>query len=125
MSGNILTVELSNNGLGRHSAELSSSSLLGNINISIIVWESLVEHLLEGLSTLEGVDSNSSSWLSWLSHDEHRDGNVVVFVNILGLGSRSFSNGIEGIVSNNLSEGLEGHRLDVIKWEGWRDDNTD
>ena len=104
LSGNVLSIELSNNGLGGHSAELSGSSLLGDINISIIVWESLIEHLLEGLSTLEGVNSNSSSWLSWLSHDEHRDGNVVVFVDILGLGSRSLSDGIEGIVSNNLSE---------------------
>jgi len=61
----------------------------------------------------------------WLSHDEHGDGDVVVLVDVLGLASGSLSNGIEGIVTNNLSEGLESHGLDVIEWEGWRDNNTD
>lgn len=125
LSSDVLTIELSNNSLGGHSSELSSSSLLRDINISVIIWETLVEHLLEGLSSLEGIGDNSSSWGSWLSHDEHGNGNVVEFVNVLGLTSGSLSDGIEGIVTNNLSERLEADRLDIIKWESWGNNNTD
>lgn len=125
LSSDVLTIELSNNSLGGHSSELSSSSLLRDINISVIIWETLIEHLLEGLSSLEGIGDNSSSWGSWLSHDEHGNGNVVEFVNVLGLTSGSLSDGIEGIVTNNLSERLEADRLDIIKWESWGNNNTD
>ena len=125
LSSDVLTIESSNNGLGGHSAELSSSSLLRDINISVIIWETLIKHLVEGLSTLEGIDGDSDGWSSWLSHDEHGDGNVVVFVDVLGLASGSLSDGIKGIVTDNLSEGLEGHRLDVVEWESWGDNNTD
>lgn len=124
LSSDVLTVELSDNGLGGHSAELTSSSLLSDINISVIIWETLIKHLVEGLSTLEGIDGDSGGWSSWLSHDEHGDGNVVVFVDVLGLASGSLSDGIEGIVTDNLSEGLEGHGLDIVEWESWGDNNT-
>jgi len=54
----------------------------------------------------------SSLWVS-LDHDGH--GDVVVIRHILGLLSVSVKDGVEGVVTNNLSEGLEGNGLDGVK----------
>ena len=55
----------------------------------------------------------------WLSSDEHGDGNIVVVGDVFSLISLLLSNGLEGVVSNDLSEGLEGDGLNVIKFVGW------
>ena len=60
-----------------------------------------------------------SGGLNWLSLDHHGDGNVVVVRGVLGLVSLLSSDGLESVVSDNLSEGLEGHTLDLIQAIGW------
>merc|ERR1719454_2549470 len=57
--------------------------------------------------------------LDWLSLDHHGDGNVVVVRGVLGLGSVLLSDGLEGIVTNNLSERLEGDGVNAIEGVGW------
>ena len=54
----------------------------------------------------------SGLWVS-LNHNSH--GDVVVIRHILGLISVSLEDGVEGIVTNNLSEALEGNGLDGIE----------
>jgi hypothetical protein len=61
----------------------------------------------------------------WDSSDHHRDGDVVVVRGVFLLISISFSNGVEGVITNNLSERFEGNRLDVIKIVGWANVNSD
>jgi len=54
----------------------------------------------------------SGLWVS-LNHNSH--GDVVVIRHILGLISVSLKDGVEGIITNNLSEALEGNRLDGVE----------
>jgi len=54
----------------------------------------------------------SGLWVS-LNHNSH--GDVVVIRHILGLISVSLEDGVEGIITNNLSEALEGNRLDGVE----------
>ena len=53
--------------------------------------------------------------LLWVSLDHDGHGDVVVVGHILGLLSGSVEDGVEGIVTNNLSEGFEGDGLDGVK----------
>ena len=116
--GHVLTVKLSN-------LDLSLMVLLGPVGglvingvISIIIWETLVEDLLEGLAASEGI-SNVGSGSLWDSLDHDGKGDVVVVGDILRLISGSLKDRVEGVVSNNLSERLEGHRLNNILGVGW------
>lgn len=54
----------------------------------------------------------SGLWVS-LNHNSH--GDVVVIRHILGLISVSLEDGVEGIITNNLSEALEGNGLDGVE----------
>lgn len=54
----------------------------------------------------------SSLWVS-LNHDGH--GDVVVIGHIFSLISGTVKDGVEGIITNNLSEALKGNRFDGIK----------
>jgi len=54
----------------------------------------------------------SGLWVS-LNHNSH--GDVVVIRHILGLISVSLEDGVEGIVTNNLSEALKGNGLDGVE----------
>jgi len=86
--------------------------------VSIIIWEALVEDVLEGLATGEGVGDVGSGGL-WGSSDHDGKGHVVVVGDILGLVSSSLKDGVEGVVSDDLSEGLEGDGLNGIGGVGW------
>jgi hypothetical protein len=88
--------------------------------VSIIIRETLIEDLLEGLATSEGI-SNVDSGNLWDSLDHDGKGDIVVVGDILGLISGSLKDGVEGIVANNLSEGLEGNGLNNILSVGWVD----
>jgi len=118
--GNILTVKLTN-------LDLSSVVLLGPVGgliingvVSIIVWETLVEDVLERLASGELVVGEGGHRL-WSSLDHHGEGNVIVVRDVLGLISGSLQDGVEGVVANNLSEGLEGNRLNDILVVSWVD----
>ena len=113
--GDVLTVELSN-------VDWSLSLLLGplwslvlNGVVSIIIREALIDDLGKGLASIEGLGwwwGVGSFWVS-LDHDSH--GDVVVVGHVLGLLSGSVEDGVEGIVTNNLSEALEGNGLDGVE----------
>ena len=116
--GNILSVKLSN-------LDLSLTVLLGPVGglvingvVSIIIWEALVEDILEGFATSEGIVDVSGSGL-WDSLNHDGKGDVVVVGDILLLISGSLKDGVEGVVANNLSEGLEGNGLNDILRVGW------
>ena len=82
--------------------------------VSIIIWEALVEDILEGFVSSEGIGDVSSGGL-WDSLNHDGKGDVVVVGDILGLISGSLKDGVEGVVANNLSEGLEGNGFDSIE----------
>ena len=116
--GNILTVKLSN-------LDLSLMVLLGPVGglvinrvVSIIIWEALVEDILEGLATSEGI-SNMGSGSLWDSLDHDGKGHVVVVGDVLLLISGSLKDRVEGVISNDLSERLEGDGLNNILGVGW------
>jgi len=86
--------------------------------VSIIIWETLVEDILEGLATSEGI-SNMGSGSLWDSLDHDGKGHVVVVGDVLLLISGSLKDRVEGVISNNLSERLEGDGLNNILGVGW------
>ena len=86
--------------------------------VSIIIWETLVEDILEGLATSEGI-SNMGSGSLWDSLDHDGKGHVVVVGDVLLLISGSFKDRVKGVISNNLSERLEGDGLNNILGVGW------
>jgi len=113
--GDVLTVELSNVdwGLGLLLGPLWSLVLNGVV--SIIIREALIDDLGKGLASIESLGwwwGVSGLWVS-LNHDGH--GDVVVVRHVLGLLSGSVKDGVEGVITNNLSEALEGNRLDGVK----------
>ena len=116
--GHVLTVKLSNLGLSLMVLLGPVGGLVINGVVSIIIWETLVEDLLEGLATSEGISNVGSSSL-WDSLDHDGKGDVVVVGDVLLLISGSLKDRVEGVVSNNLSERLEGHRLNNILRVGW------
>ena len=93
--------------------------------VTIIVWEALIEGLSKGLGSIEWVVKWWSSGGLWDSLDHHGDSDVVVVGEILGLISVLLEDGVEGIVTNDLSERLESNGLDVIKGVSWRDLKSD
>jgi len=61
----------------------------------------------------------------WDSSDHHADGNVVVVRLIFFLISVLLEDGVEGVVSDDLSETFEGNRLNVVEVVGWGDIESD
>ena len=55
----------------------------------------------------------------WHSLDHHGDGDIVVVSNVLLLISVLLQDGVESVVSNNLSERFQGNGLNVVKGVGW------
>jgi len=105
--GDVFSIELSNHD------SLSEGLLLspgrGSVvtgKITIIVGESLVEGLGERLLSIIWVLGGSSGLLVWGSLDHHGDGDVVVVGWVLLLVSIVLSDGVEGVVTNDLSKGL-------------------
>ena len=114
--GDVLTVKLTNvnwGGLGLLLGPLWGLVLNGVI--SIIIREALIDDLGKSLTSIEGLGwwwGMGGLWVS-LDHDGH--GDVVVIGHILGRLSLSVKDRVEGVVTNNLSEGLEGNGLDGVK----------
>ena len=113
--GDVLTVELTNvdRGLGLLLGPLWSLVLNGVV--SIIIREALIDDLGKGLSSIEGLGWWWGVGLLWVSLDHDGHGDVVVVGHVLGLLSGSVEDGVEGVVTNNLSEGFEGDGLDGVK----------
>ena len=88
--------------------------------VAIVVWETLIERLSESLSSIIWVVKWWSGGGLWDSLDHHGDGDVVVVGEILGLVSVLLEDGVEGVVTNNLSERFKSDGFDVIKSVGWR-----
>jgi len=81
---------------------------------------------------IEGGCKGDTSWVIWIvswwvgnilwdSSDHHADGNVVVVRLIFLLISILLEDGVEGVVSDDLSETFEGNRFDVVEVVGWGD----
>ena len=87
--------------------------------VAIVVWESLIERLSESLSSIIWVVKWWSSGGLWDSLDHHGDGDVVVVREILSLVSVLLEDGVEGVVTNNLSERFKSDGFNVIKSVGW------
>ena len=89
--------------------------------VSVIVWESLVECGGKRSNAIWGVWVSEWCWckFKWLSLDHHGHGNVVVVRWVLDFVSILLSNGLEGIVTNDLSECLQGDAVNDIKGVGW------
>jgi hypothetical protein len=94
--------------------------------ISIIIRETFIK----------GGGKGDTSWVIWIvgwwvsdvlwdSSDHHADGNVVVVRLIFFLISVLLEDGVEGVVSDDLSETFEGNRFDVVEVVGWGDIESD
>ena len=116
MLGDVLTVKLTNVNWGCLGLLLGPLwGLVLNGVISIIIREALIDDLGKSLTSIEGLGwwwGMGGLWVS-LDHDGH--GDVVVIGHILGRLSLSVKDRVEGVVTNNLSEGLEGNGLDGVK----------
>jgi hypothetical protein len=118
--GHVLSIKLTNLELTGVVLLRPVGGLIINRIISVIVWETLVEDLLEGLASSEYIIGVGGGGL-WDSLDHDGKGDVVVVGDVLLLISGSVQDGVEGVVSNDLSEGLEGHGLNHIVRVGWVD----
>jgi len=101
-------------------------SLIVSGVISIIIRETFIQ----------GGGKGDTSWVIWIvgwwvsdvlwdSSDHHADGNVVVVRLIFFLISVLLEDGVEGVVSDDLSETFEGNRLNVVEVVGWGDIESD
>ena len=113
--GDVLTVELTNVnwGLGLLLGPLWSLVLDGVV--SIIIREALIDDLGKSFTSIEGLGWWWSVSLLWVSLDHNSHGDVIVVGHVLGLLSGSVKDGVEGVVTNNLSEGFEGNGLNGVK----------
>jgi hypothetical protein len=105
--------------------DLAGSVLLGPVGglvingiVSIIIWETLVKDVLEGFTSSEGISDVSGGGL-WDSLNHNGEGDVVVIRDVFSLISGSLQDRVEGVVTNNLSERLEGDGLNDILRVGW------
>ena len=85
-------------------------------NSSVVIGEASVESLrkLGGLGSSSATTGDGSG----LSLHEHADGDVVVVSQVLRLRSVLLSNGLESVVADNLTEGLESDTLHGVKLVG-------
>ena len=90
---------------------------------SVIVGEALVEGLGESRCAIGvvGISGGGRGDLSWLSSDHHGDSDVVVVGGILGLVSVLSSDGLKGVVADDLSEGLQSNAVNDIESICWGD----
>lgn len=117
--GDIGSFELSNDVLDGHLLEGLHVSFVGlDVEVRVIIWESLIELGDEG-----GIAVSIAGWGllggELVSLDHHGNGDVVVICWVLGLISVLLEDGVEGIVTNHLSERLEGDGLNVIEVILW------
>jgi len=117
--GHVLTVKLTN-------LSLSLMVLLGPVGglvingvVSIIIWETFIHDFGEGFTSSENVVGGGGSGGLWNSLDHNGKSNVVVVGDILLLISGSVKDGVESVITNNLSERLEGNGLNNVLRVGW------
>jgi len=115
--GDVLRVELANDSVGSSGSWLleSGSSIRDRV-VSIIIREALVELGSNELTTVPLVKNLSASWWGDTSN-HHGDGDVIMVIRVLNLISIFSEDGSEGVVTNNLSESLEGDRVNDISVE--------
>jgi len=118
---NVLSVKDTNLGVTLLNSILPVGSHVINGVITIIIWESLIERLgKSNLSIIRVLEWWSGGSL-WDSLDHHGDSDVIVVSDILLFISVLLEDGVESVVSNNLSEGFKSDRFDVVKSIGWGD----
>jgi len=122
LRGDVLTVELANEDTSSGVLLLPKLSLVIGRVVSIIIGETLVEDHGESLVLVGTVDVESRSLGRILGNslDHHGHGDVVVVGGVLDLISVLLEDGVEGVVTDDLSEGLESDRLDAVTSEGGR-----
>ena len=113
--GNVFTVKFTNVNWGLGLLLGPLWSLILNGIVSIIIRETLIDDLGESFTSIEDISSWWDVSLFWVSLDHDSHGNVVVIGHIFGLLSGSVKDGVEGVITNNLSEALKSDRLDGIK----------
>ena len=88
---------------------------------SIIIWETFIEGGCKAWCTIWSVwvSSWSSGGFGGSSSDHHWDGNVIVVTSVFGFVSILSSDGVEGIISDNLSEWFKSNWVNFIKSIGW------
>jgi len=122
--GDVFSVQFTNElgGLWSSSSFLPVWSLIISGIITIIIRETFIESRGEGNTSW--VIWIVSWWVSnifWDSSDHHADGNIVVVRLVFLLISVFLQDGVEGVVTDDLSETFEGNRFDVVEIVGWRD----
>jgi hypothetical protein len=115
--GDILTVKFANDGLGPGGSRLfeARSSIRDGV-VSIIVREALIELRGNELTTVPFVEDLSTTRRRDTS-DHHADGNVIMIIGVLNFISILAEDGRKGIITNHLSESLEGDRVNDISVE--------
>ena len=90
-------------------------------DFSIVIWETLVKSGGEAWRAFRVVRVSGWSWgkFEWLSLHHHGNCDVVVVRWVLNFSSVLLSDGLEGVISYDLSECLEGNAVNNIKGIGW------
>ena len=85
--------------------------------LSVVIREALVEACGQRWGTIRsvGVSWRSRGNLERDSLDHHGYGNIVVVSGVFALVSISSSDRFKGVVADNLSESLEGNRLNSVE----------
>jgi len=115
--GDVLTVELANDGVGSGGSWLLESG--GSIRdgvVSIIIRETLIELGGNELTTVPLVEDLSTSGRRDSSY-HHRDGNVIMVIRVLNFISIFSEDGGKGIITNNFSESLKSDAINDISVE--------
>jgi len=112
--GDVLTVELANDGLGSGGSRLlvTRSSIRDGV-VSIIIRETLIKLRGDELTTVPLIEDLGSTRRG-NSSDHHGDGDVIVIIGILDLIPVLAEDGSKGIITNNLSESLKGNGVNDI-----------
>jgi len=93
-----------------------------NLNVFFVIWESLIDGFGKIFSVnLCGLESGNGLWISL---DHHGHGHIVVISWIFLFGSVLLQDGVEGVVTDDLSECLQSDGLDVVKFIGGGGLNT-
>ena len=107
----------------QHLLQITISEVLSTLMhaVSVIIWESLVERGGKRRSAIRSVWVSNRCWskFEWFSLNHHGNCDIVVIRWVLDFVSILLSNGLEGIITNNLSERFKGDGVDFIKGVGW------
>ena len=117
--GDVLTIELTNEGSWVWRLVLPVSNLVIWAVVSIVIRETLIESLGQSLLSIVWILEGWWGLIFWNSLDHHADSDVVVIGWIFLLISVLLQDGVEGIVSNNLSETLKSNRLNSVEVVSW------